>query len=35
MIMRQENVVNLDADGRSILSLYKALIDLRKRLPEL
>jgi alpha-glucosidase len=31
----QENVINLDADGRSILSLYKALIDLRKRLPEL
>ncbi len=31
----QENVVNLDADARSILSLYKALIDLRKRLPQL
>lgn len=28
-------MVNLDADGRSILSLYKALIDLRTRLPEL
>jgi alpha-glucosidase len=27
----QENVVNLDADKRSILSLYKALIDLRKK----
>jgi alpha-glucosidase len=31
----QENVVNLDADKRSILSLYKALIDLRKKLPQL
>ena len=31
----QENVVSLDADARSILSLYKALIDLRKRLPQL
>jgi alpha-glucosidase len=31
----QENVVNLNADARSILSLYKALIDLRKRLPQL
>jgi alpha-glucosidase len=30
-----ENVVNLDADSRSILSLYKALIDLRKKLPQL
>jgi alpha-glucosidase len=30
-----ENVVNLDADARSILSLYKALIDLRKRSPQL
>src|SRR5258708_25339117 len=30
-----ENVVNLEADSRSILSLYKALIDLRKRLPPL
>jgi alpha-glucosidase len=28
-------VVSLDADARSILSLYKALIDLRKRLPQL
>ncbi len=35
MIIVQENVVNLDADARSILSLYKALIDLRKRLPQL
>src|SRR5450631_1339011 len=31
----RENVVNLDADKRSILSLYKALIDLRKNLPPL
>jgi alpha-glucosidase len=31
----RENVVNLDADSRSILSLYKALIALRKRLPSL
>jgi alpha-glucosidase len=30
-----ENVVNLDADARSILSLYKALIRLRKKWPEL
>jgi alpha-glucosidase len=30
-----ENVVNLDADSRSILSLYKALIELRKKLPQL
>jgi alpha-glucosidase len=30
-----ENVVNLDADSRSILSLYKALIGLRKKLPAL
>jgi alpha-glucosidase len=30
-----ENVVNLEADTRSILSLYKALIDLRKTLPQL
>jgi alpha-glucosidase len=30
-----ENVVNLDADSRSILNLYKALLDLRKRLPQL
>ena len=28
-----ENVVNLDVDARSILSLYKALIGLRKNLP--
>jgi len=28
----QENVVNLDADTRSILNLYKALIALRKQL---
>src|ERR1700724_3302675 len=30
-----ENVVNLEADSRSILNLYKALLDLRKRLPHL
>ena len=30
-----ENVVNLEADAKSILSLYKALIALRKRLPQL
>ena len=30
-----ENVVNLDADSRSILNLYKALIDLRKKLPQM
>jgi alpha-glucosidase len=30
-----ENVVNLDADARSILSLYKALIRLRRKLPVL
>ena len=30
-----ENVVNLEADSRSILSLYKALIDLRRKLPQL
>ena len=30
-----ENVVNLDADAGSILSLYKALIALRKQLPQL
>jgi alpha-glucosidase len=30
-----ENVVNLEADERSILSLYKALIALRKQLPQL
>jgi alpha-glucosidase len=32
---QQENVVNLDADAGSILSLYKALIDARKKLPQL
>jgi alpha-glucosidase len=30
-----ENVVNLDADATLILSLYKALITLMKRLPQL
>jgi alpha-glucosidase len=30
-----ENVANLDADASSILNLYKALIELRRRLPEL
>jgi alpha-glucosidase len=30
-----ENVVNLEADARSILSLYKALVSLRKQLPQL
>jgi alpha-glucosidase len=30
-----ENVVNLDADTKSILHLYKALIALRSRLPQL
>jgi alpha-glucosidase len=30
-----ENVVNLDADARSIHNLYKALIALRKKLPQL
>jgi alpha-glucosidase len=30
-----ENAVNLEADSRSILSLYKALIGLRKKLPQL
>jgi alpha-glucosidase len=30
-----ENVINLDADRQSILSLYKALIRLRKELPQL
>jgi len=30
-----ENVANLDADAASILSLYKALIGLRKKLPQL
>ena len=31
----RENVVNLDADERSILSLYRALIALRKKSPQL
>ncbi len=31
----RENVANLEADARSILHLYKALIALRKRLPQL
>jgi alpha-glucosidase len=31
----RENVANLDADRRSILSLYKALIALRRKLPQL
>jgi alpha-glucosidase len=30
-----ENVANLDADARSILNLYRALIALRKKLPQL
>jgi alpha-glucosidase len=30
-----ENVVNLDADARSILNLYRALIGLRRKLPPL
>jgi alpha-glucosidase len=30
-----ENVINLDSDAHSILSLYKALIELRKQLPQL
>jgi alpha-glucosidase len=30
-----ENVVNLEADANSILNLYKALIALRKKLPQL
>jgi alpha-glucosidase len=30
-----ENVVNLEADAKSILSLYKALIGLRKKSPQL
>jgi alpha-glucosidase len=30
-----ENVIDLDADAHSILSLYKALIGLRKQLPQL
>jgi alpha-glucosidase len=32
---RHENVVNLDADALSILNLYKALIGLRRKLPQL
>jgi alpha-glucosidase len=32
---QQENVINLEADAQSILSLYKALIRLRKHLPQL
>jgi alpha-glucosidase len=32
---RQQNVVNLEADARSLLNLYKALISLRHQLPEL
>jgi alpha-glucosidase len=32
---QHENVVNLDADTASILNLYKALIALRRRLPQL
>ncbi|ABD90413.1 alpha-amylase family glycosyl hydrolase [Rhodopseudomonas palustris] len=31
----QENVANLSADAQSILNLYRALISLRKRLPQL
>jgi alpha-glucosidase len=31
----QENVANLDADSGSILNLYRALIGLRKKLPQL
>jgi alpha-glucosidase len=31
----RENVANLAADARSILNLYRALIDLRKNVPEL
>src|ERR1700754_2771087 len=30
-----ENVANLDVDSRSLLSLYKALIALRKQMPQL
>jgi alpha-glucosidase len=30
-----ENMVNLDADTRSILNLYRALIDVRRKRPEL
>ena len=32
---KQENVVNLDADSKSILSLYRLLIALRRKRPEL
>jgi alpha-glucosidase len=32
---QHENVVNLDADALSILSLYKALIGLRRKFPQL
>jgi alpha-glucosidase len=32
---RHENVANLEADTGSILNLYRALIDLRKKLPQL
>src|SRR5437763_7903400 len=32
---RHENVVNLEADTRSILNFYKALVELRKKTPEL
>src|SRR6202011_3513806 len=32
---RHENVANLDADAASLLSLYRALIRLRKKLPQL
>src|SRR5215212_4152747 len=32
---RHENVVNLEADARSILNLYKALVSLRRKLPQL
>src|SRR5436853_591973 len=32
---RHENVVNLEADARSILNLYNALIGLRRKLPQL
>jgi alpha-glucosidase len=32
---RHENVANLEADAQSILQLYKALIRLRKQLPQL
>ena len=32
-VFSHENVVNLEADARSILNLYKALISIRKKLP--